>query len=128
MVGKAFSETVNSFESLMHLRFAGWLVNVFTRVLQGCRSKVAGKYLKGTVLGLRPFLAAESPLKMMKNAFYFASKAHFVLKIFKFLCWVFGHVEKGLDKKNEVNLKFCEVTVWLVKQVNLIPDKRNYNG
>ena len=27
----------------------------------------------------------ESPLKMMKNAFYFTSKALFVLKIFKFL-------------------------------------------
>ena len=27
---------------------------------------------------------AKSPLKMMKNAFYFTSKALFVLKIFKF--------------------------------------------
>ena len=27
----------------------------------------------------------ESPLKMMKNAFYFILKAFFVLKIFKFL-------------------------------------------
>ena len=27
----------------------------------------------------------ESPLKMMKNAFYFILKAIFVLKIFKFL-------------------------------------------
>ena len=41
--------------------------------------------LKGTLSGLRQFLAAESPLKMMKNAFYFTSKALFVLKIFKFL-------------------------------------------
>ena len=31
------------------------------------------------------FLAAESPLKMMKNAFYFTSKPLFVLKRFKFL-------------------------------------------
>ena len=30
-------------------------------------------------------LAVESPLKMMKNTFYFTSKAFFVLKIFKFL-------------------------------------------
>ena len=35
--------------------------------------------------GLRQFLATESPLKMMKNALYFTSKAPFVLKIFKFL-------------------------------------------
>ena len=32
--------------------------------------------------------------KMMKNAFYFIFKTLFVLKIFKFLCWLFGHVEK----------------------------------
>ena len=35
----------------------------------------------------------ESPLKMMKNAFCFIVKALFVLKIFKFLSWRFGHVE-----------------------------------
>ena len=34
----------------------------------------------------------ESPLKMIKNAFYFILKALFVLKIFKFLSWLFGHV------------------------------------
>ena len=42
-------------------------------------------FLKGTLSGLRQFLAIESPLKAMKNAFYFSSKALFVLKIFKFL-------------------------------------------
>ena len=36
----------------------------------------------------------ESPLKMMKNAFYFILKAFFVLKIFKFLSRLFGHVGK----------------------------------
>ena len=36
----------------------------------------------------------ESPLKMMKNAFYFILKALFVLKIFKFLSRLFGHVGK----------------------------------
>ena len=30
----------------------------------------------------------------LKNAFYFFLKALFVLKIFKFLSWLFGHVEK----------------------------------
>ena len=38
---------------------------------------------KGALSGLRQFLATESPLKMMKNAFYFTLKALFVLKIFK---------------------------------------------
>ena len=51
--------------------------------------------LKCALSGLRQFLAAESPFKMMKNAFYFTLKALFVLKIFKFLS--FGCVEKRLD-------------------------------
>ena len=34
------------------------------------------------------------PFKMMKNAFYSPLKALFVLKIFKFLSRLFGHVEK----------------------------------
>ena len=36
----------------------------------------------------------ESPLKMMKNAFYFILKTLFVLKLFKFLSQLFGHVGK----------------------------------
>ena len=42
-------------------------------------------YFKGALSGLRQYLATEIPLKIMKNAFYFTSKASFVLKIFKFL-------------------------------------------
>ena len=33
-------------------------------------------------------------IKMMKNAFYFILKALFVLKIFKFSSWLFGHEGK----------------------------------
>ena len=40
---------------------------------------------KGALSDLRQFLATESPLKMMKTAFYFTAKALFILKIFKFL-------------------------------------------
>ena len=36
----------------------------------------------------------ESPLKIMKKAFYFVLKALFILKIFKLLSWLSGHVEK----------------------------------
>ena len=56
-------------------------------------------------------MAAESPLKLMKNAFYFTSKALFVLKIFKFLSKLFGHVLKQLDLKDKVNFRFYDVTV-----------------
>ena len=38
---------------------------------------------QGTLSCLRQFLATESLLKVMKNAFYFTIKALFVLKIFK---------------------------------------------
>ena len=41
--------------------------------------------IKSAFSDLRQFLAAESPLRMIKNAFCFTSKALFVLKIFKFL-------------------------------------------
>ena len=40
---------------------------------------------KGKLSGLRQFLATKSTFKMMKNAFYFTSKALIILKIFKFL-------------------------------------------
>ena len=41
------------------------------------------------------FVLFESPLKMMKNAFYFILKALSVLKIFKFLSRHFAHVGKA---------------------------------
>ena len=36
----------------------------------------------------------DSLSKMMGNAFYFILKAPSVLKIFRFLSWLFGHEEK----------------------------------
>ena len=65
---------------------------------------------KGALSGLRQFLATERPLKMMKNPFYFTSKAFYVLKILKYLSWLFGHVLKRLDQKDKVNFKFYDVT------------------
>ena len=50
-------------------------------------------------------MITESPLKMMKNAFYFTLKALFVLKILKFLSSPFGHVEKTAQQKDKVNFK-----------------------
>ena len=41
--------------------------------------------LNSTLTGLRQVLATESPLQMMKNAFYFNLEAFFILQIFKFL-------------------------------------------
>ena len=72
-------------------------------------------HFKDALSGLRQFLATESPLKMMKNAFYFIIKALFVLKIFKFLSWLFDHVEKRLDK---VNFEIYDVAAWLTNKCN----------
>ena len=50
--------------------------------------------LKGALSDLIQFLATESPLKIMKNAFYFISKALCVLEILNFLS-----CQNGLNKK-----------------------------
>ena len=41
--------------------------------------------IKGPFSGLRQFLATESPVKMMKNTFYFLLQVLFVFNIFKIL-------------------------------------------
>ena len=74
--------------------------------------------LKSALSGLRQFLTAESPLKVMTNAFYFTSTALFILKIFKFLSRLFDHVAKRLDKKDKVNFKFYDVPAWLSNNFN----------
>ena len=57
------------------------------------------KRIKGIFVGLRQFLAIETTLKLMKNAFYFISKALFVLKISNF-CFDFLVMSKnGLIRK-----------------------------
>ena len=53
--------------------------------MSDCFIKGIQNKLKGALSGLSQFLATESSLQNMKNAFYFTSKALFVLKIFKFL-------------------------------------------
>ena len=74
--------------------------------------------MKDALSGLRQFLPTGTPLEMMKNDFYFTSKALFVLKIFKFLSWPFGHVSKRLDIKDKVNFKFYDVTARLTNNRN----------
>ena len=56
----------------------------------------------------------------MKNVFYFTLKALFVLKILKFLPWLFGHVEKRLDRKDTVNFKIYDIKIWLTNNCNKI--------
>ena len=78
-----------------------------------CNTRRKDVFFKGTFSGLREFLSTESPLKMMKNAFYFTLKALFVLKIFNFLSLLFSHVEKQLDWKDKLISK-----IWRDNLVN----------
>ena len=54
----------------------------------------------------------------MKNAFYFTSKVFFVLKMFKLLSWLFGHVAKRLGKKDQISFRFYYITAWLKNNCN----------
>ena len=54
----------------------------------------------------------------MENGFYFMFKALLVFEIFTFLAWLFGYVEKRLDKKAKVNLKIYDVTDWTTNNYN----------
>ena len=67
---------------------------------------------------LRQFLAAENPINIMKNAFYFMLKALFVLSVFEFLSLFFGHLRKWLYKKAKVNFKTYDVTDWRTNNCN----------
>ena len=73
---------------------------------------------KGPLSGLRHFLTTESPLKIMKNVFYFMLKALFIISIFTFFSWLFGHVEKPLEKKANVIFKIYNVTDWETNNCN----------
>ena len=66
----------------------------------------------------------------MKNAFYFMLKALFVLEIFKFLSWVFGYVEKQLDKKVKAYSKIYDVTDWsrhIAQYLNKVKTIKQWN-
>ena len=66
-------------------------IRIFLLYLYLCVQRAFGhpfadtNMLKGPLSGLKQFLVTESPLKIMKNAFYFILKALFVLKIDMFL-------------------------------------------
>ena len=62
--------------------------------------------IKDALSGLRQFLATESLLKMIKDAFYFTLKALFAIKIFQFLPWLFGHYKNGLIRRVRLISKY----------------------
>ena len=85
--------------SVRNKLFMGIKNRTYQRILMYHMPKTFSKpiKIKETLSGLRQFLARENPLKMGENAFYLTSKAIFVLKVFKFLFCLFGHVSNWLD-------------------------------
>ena len=61
------------------------------------------RLVKGALSGLRQFL-----------------DALFVLEIFQFLIWIFGHVGRRFDKKAKINFKIYGVTKWITNNSNTI--------
>ena len=62
-------------------------------------------FIKGAFSGLRQFLATESPLEMMKNAFYFTLKPLFVLTIYDVITWLTSnckiHILVNISRSND---------------------------
>ena len=91
---------VNKMRELMMEMLMPWKSFMKHGVVVLCPlSEIVGKQFK---VGLAPskiifFICFnDTPLKMMKNAFYFILRALFVLKIFKFLFQLFGHRKNSL--------------------------------
>ena len=59
----------------------------------------------------------ENPLKMIKMLFFHVKRSFF-FNIFTFLYWLFGYLEKRLDKEALINFKIYDVSDWT---------KNNYN-
>ena len=62
----------------------------------------------------------ETPLKIMKNAFYFILKALFVLKVFKFLSWLFGHESLVTGRWSLVKIRLIsKLSYWFRDMFNV---------
>ena len=55
----------------------------------------------------------------MKSASYSKLNAFLVLEMFTFLSWLFGYVEKRLDKKAMISYKTYDVTEWTTNNCNI---------
>ena len=87
------------------------------KIVLYCLCRLRTNYVRSNNLKSDPHLPKEfcfisfieSPLKMMKNAFYFILKTLLVLKIFKFLSWLFWSCWKNsLIRKIRLISKFIK--------------------
>ena len=88
----------------------------FTNLIIGLHDKKLQKRLLKAHSKAWDIFGKRSLLKIMKNAFYFTLKGLFVLKIFKFLSWIFGQVEKTAWEINNCNTH----TIQYLKKCNQV--------
>ena len=58
------------------------------------------------------YLLQWKPFKKFEKCCSSHVQSSLFLKIFTFLSWLFGYVEKRLDKINKANFKIYDVTAW----------------
>ena len=97
MNADAFWETSVSFLESVVLQFPQNIAKVMSIWMSKIDEKLTGIKIKvdSHLPKKITFCINWNPFKKDKNAFYFILKALFVLKIFKFLSWFFGHLEKA---------------------------------
>ena len=74
--------------------------------------------LKGALSGLRQFLATESPLKVMKKAFYFTKKLFSFSRYFSFYLDFLVLYQNGLIKKMRLISNFWRKIFLLLYSIN----------
>ena len=81
--------------------------------------------IKGTLRGLRQFLATENPLRIIKNAFYFTLKAVSIINTFKFCSEFFDDVRNRLIRKLKLISNFMTsqtgkqiITVYILPHIS----------
>ena len=85
-------------------------------------------YIRGELSVLGQLLAAESLLDMMKNASYFTLKDLFVLKIFKFLSWLFVLQKDNLITKLRLISKFMTSNLEKTFAIYILPSISRNKG
>ena len=55
----------------------------------------------------------------MKNVFDFMWWGFLLLQIFPYLLWLFGYLEKRLDKRAKANFDICDTKAWMTNNYNI---------
>ena len=109
------SKCLHFCQSLSRKLFESWNFKTWDWCFYKCSNLffIIDDFTQRCTLGSETILATESPLTMLKNAFYITSEALFVLKRFIFF-WISDLITKRFDQKHKVNL----TNNWLTNNCN----------